>query len=119
MSDVLDLVVEPGLPFYKTFQYATNDGVTNTPVPLSNAKLTMEVRHSPKNPTVLFKATEEDYLVVSDSINGEFSLNIPEEVVNSFKFNHATYDVVIQLDNQIPDKLIGGLFTVKPLTTRG
>lgn len=119
MSDVLDLTIQKGIPYYKSFQYAVVENDMETPIPINNANLTLKVRHTPGNPNILFEANTSNYLVIIDGSNGEIGLQIPKEIIDTFSFKKAVYDIIIQLPNKDPIKLIGGKFTVEPLVSRG
>ena len=119
MSDTFNFDIKKGIPFYKTFRYEKIIDEVQSPHELFDAKLCMQLRHTPANPNILFEATEADYLIINDPINGEVTVSIPVEVVNRFNFKHAVYDIIIKKANTDPVRLIGGKVTVEPLVTRG
>ena len=119
MSGTFDLVISKGIPFYKTFRYEKIVDEIQSPHELFETKLYMQFRHTVDNPNVLFEATESDYLVISDPINGEITVSIPKEVIDTFTFKHAVYDILVKRENTDPIKLVGGKVMVNKLVTRG
>jgi hypothetical protein len=90
---IVNITVENDADFYRQFQYVTAnpDGSAGPPINITGASLEMMLRfHAADDTAVLRLATDTNDFVLTDPVNGTFSLLIRQTVLEQLAL--AAYD---------------------------
>jgi hypothetical protein len=112
---IVNITVENDADFYRVFQYQTVAGV---PIDISGAALEMMLRRHAKDETAVLRlATDTGQFVLTDPVNGKFSLLIVQGVLEQLglgDFDHSN----IMTRGGYKTKIWSGLFTNNAGPTR-
>jgi hypothetical protein len=83
--------------------------INNEPIDLTDAVITMELREEVDSPVVLTFSTVNDTILITDAVNGAFS--IPEIIVD-IPFGKYIYDIQVVLASGKTKTYIGGTWEI-------
>ena len=119
MEYTLDLQINKGLDFIKTFRYKKLEGDVLVPQDLYQATVRMQIRTTPKDPRVLFDSSlVVGSLVITDAANGVIRLHIPGNVTKEMKGKKGVYDILVNMQDKPENVLACGNVNLSISTTR-
>ena len=119
MEYTLDLKINKGLDFIKTFRYKKLEEDNLVPQNLFQATVRMQIRTTPKDPRVLFDSLlVPNSLVITDDMNGVIKLHIPANVTSTFKGKQAVYDILVNMQDKPESVLACGVVEFLTPVTR-
>ena len=101
-----------------TYESVQGHPPVKKPIPLSGAVILMTVKNNPNDPDPgMFQLSVGNGIIITDALNGKFSIVIPTEDSMLLDCNRAyTYDVVIKLNGN-RDTVLSGTINVKQNVT--
>lgn len=113
----IDLTIYQGSTFSQTFQWKT--GNPSTPVDLTGYTARMQIRERIISPTAIISLTTENGgIVFTDSVNGQFKIEMSAETTASFSFKNGVYDIEFVSPSGFVRRLFEGSVTLSPEVTR-
>lgn len=110
MSSKLDLVIQKGETFRKTFQLKQSNG---TPVDLTGASIASQLRKFPKSTIVVDLNAS-----IFSPTTGEWQLELTSAETATIGFAYGNYDVEVTFTNGEVVNLVHGSITLREEVTR-
>lgn len=117
MAFQVNLVVDQGSTFRKTFTYKT--GTTPTPVNLTGCTAKCQLRTAPSSEVVLLELTTVNGGIILGGVNGTIELFITDEQSALLSSALVVYDVLITFTNGDVKRILEGNISIRPGVTRG
>jgi hypothetical protein len=117
---IVNITVENDADFYQLFQYVTTnaDGSIGVPVDMTGASLEMMLRRHAADETALLRlATDTGDFVLTDTVNGFFTLMIKQPVLQQLGLGSFDQSNIMTLSG-LKTKLWSGMIVVSPGPTR-
>lgn len=112
----INITIYQGTTHYQEFQWKV--GSPAVAVDLTGYTARMQIRPKIVDPTVICSLTTENGgIVISDPVNGKFSINISATDTAAFEFKNAVYDIELVIGSNVR-RLFGGTVTLSPEVTR-
>jgi hypothetical protein len=116
----VNITVENDADFYRTFQYVTAnpDGSAGDPIDMTGASLEMMLRRKAADSTAVLRlATDTGDFVLTDSINGFFTLRIAQPVLEQLGLGSFDQSNIMTLRG-FKIQIWNGVLVVNPGPTR-
>jgi hypothetical protein len=117
---IVNITVENDADFYQLFQYVSlnPDGSIGQPINMTGASLEMMLRrHAADETAVLRLATDSGEFVLTDPIDGYFTLRITKSVIEQLGLGSYDQSNIMTLAG-LKTKVWGGTIVINPGPTR-
>jgi hypothetical protein len=113
---IVNITVENDADFYRLFQYVAVD--SGSPINITGASLEMMLRrHAADETAVLRLATDSGDFMLTDPVNGFFTLRINQPVLQGLGLGSFDHSNIMTL-GALKTRIWGGVFIVNPGPTR-
>jgi len=113
---IVNITVDNDADFYRVFRYQTISGV---PIDITGASLVMMLRrHAEDIAAVMKLSTDTGEMVITDAVNGMFSVRIPQPELERLATGDYAHSNVMTISG-FKRSIWSGTFTNNPGASRG
>jgi len=109
----LDLTIEKGASFRKTFIWKDSDKVV---IDLTNYTARMQIRKNVNSTSIIQELTTENGGISITALEGKIELYISDTDTSAMDFNKGVYDIELLVDTEIVKFSRGNVYIIEEIT---